>query len=74
LSQTPFPRFPRKGSENRESINTEATEYSKSGTDDASARQEEASFDPKTTDPEKEKKLAGEGEVCCVTKGLGVRC
>jgi len=62
FSQTPLPRFPRKGSEDRNDIDTEATEYSKSGTDDASARQEKASFDPKTTDPEKEKKVAGEGE------------
>jgi len=62
FSQTPLPRLPRKGSEDRDSIDTEATEYSKSGTDDGSARQEEASFDPKTTDPQKEKKIAGEGE------------
>jgi len=62
FSQTPLSRSPRKDSQDRNSIDTEATEYSKSGTDDGSARQEEASFDPKTTDPDKEKKIAGEGE------------
>ncbi|CZR51958.1 uncharacterized protein PAC_01835 [Phialocephala subalpina] len=62
FSRTPLAPFPRRGSEDKDSINTEATEYSKSGTDDASARQEEAAFDPSTTDPQKEKKVAGEGE------------
>ena len=42
-------------------MSTEATEYSKSGTDDASARQGDASFDPNITDPGKEKEKAGEG-------------
>jgi len=61
LSQTSFARYPRKDSQDKDSINTEATEYSKSGTDDASARQEEASFDPSTTDPQQELDQAGEG-------------
>lgn len=51
---------PRKDSQDRESINTEATEYSKSATDDDAARHEEAAFDPNTTDPETQKKKAGE--------------
>lgn len=49
-------------------MNTEATEYSKSATDDEAARHEEAAFDPNTTDPQAQKKKAGEsGEVsrCC---------
>lgn len=62
-SRTPLSRYPRKDSQDKDSINTEATEYSKSGTDDGSAKQEEAAFDPKTTDPAKEKDIAGEG-VC----------
>jgi hypothetical protein len=37
-------RYPRKGYEDKDSINAEATEYSKSGTDDAAAKQEEAAF------------------------------
>jgi len=64
FSQSPFSRFPRKDSQDRNSINTEATEYTKSGTDDGAARQEEAAFDPDITDPGKEEKVAGEGEVC----------
>ena len=43
-------------------MNTEATEYSKSGTDDESARQEEAAaFDPNITDPGEQTEKAGEG-------------
>lgn len=52
--------YPRKDSQDRNSINTEATEYSKSGTDDGAARQE-AAFDPSKTSPESEKDTAGEG-------------
>lgn len=62
FSQTPFSRFPRKDSQDRTSINTEATEYSKSGTDDGAAKQEEAAFDPDITDPKKEETVAGEGQ------------
>lgn len=61
LSQTSPSRYPRKDSQDRDSINTEATEYTKSGTDDGAAAQEDAAFDPKTTDPQKEKKVAGKG-------------
>jgi len=53
--------FPRKGNEDKDSINTEATEYSKSGTDDAAAKNEEAAFDPSRTSPESEHSKAGEG-------------
>jgi len=63
LSLTPsVPRsYPRKNAQDRESINTEATEYTKSGTDDGAAKQEEAAFDPRQTRPEQEKNTAGEG-------------
>jgi hypothetical protein len=64
FSQTTFSRFSRKDSQDRNSINTEATEYSKSGTDDGAAKQEEAAFDPDITDPKKEERVAGEGQVC----------
>ena len=53
--------YPRKDSQHKDSINTEATEYSKSATDDEGARQEEAAFDPSITDPEQQKEKAGEG-------------
>lgn len=61
FSQTAFARYPRKDSQDRKSIDTEGTENTKSGTDDGAAKQEEAAFDPKTTSPGKEKKIAGEG-------------
>lgn len=52
--------YPRKDSQDKDSINTEATEYSKSATDDEGARQEEAAFNPDITDPQEEKEKAGE--------------
>ena len=53
--------YPRKGSEDKDSINRESTEYSKSGTDDQAAAMEEAAFDPSKTKPEEQKKMAGKG-------------
>ena len=53
--------YPRKDSQDKDSIDTEATEYSKSGTDDAAARQEDAAFDPNKTDPEEQMETAGKG-------------
>lgn len=53
--------YPRKDSQDRESINTESTEYSKSGSDDSSAAQEDAAFNTDTTSPREEKKKAGQG-------------
>ncbi|KAL8754021.1 MAG: hypothetical protein Q9199_004635 [Rusavskia elegans] len=60
LSQTTSLRHPRKDSQHKDSINTEATEYSKSGTDDASARQEDTAFDPSVTDPGAQKDKVGD--------------
>lgn len=54
-------RYPRKDSQDKDSINTEATEYSKSGTDDQSAANEDAAFNSEITRPEKEKEVAGKG-------------
>ena len=42
-------------------MNTEATEYSKSASDDEGARQADAAFDPDITDPQQQKDKAGEG-------------
>lgn len=53
--------FPRKGAEDRNDINTDATEYSKSGTDDMAAAQQDAAFNPHRTDPQDQKNVAGEG-------------
>ncbi|CAD6449107.1 1ed27ea8-744d-4c7a-b5bd-ed4049551cf9 [Sclerotinia trifoliorum] len=62
ITNTPSTQFPRKDSQQKDSINTEATEYSKSGTDDAAAREQSAAFDPNITNPESEKDQAGKGE------------
>ncbi|MCJ1327349.1 hypothetical protein MMC10_004018 [Thelotrema lepadinum] len=51
LSTTPLRLYPRKDSQDRESINTDATEYSKSGSDDAAA-QKDVAFEPGNTKPE----------------------
>lgn len=53
--------YPRKDSQDKDSMNTEATEYSKSATDDEGARQEDAAFNPDITDPQEQKDVAGEG-------------
>ncbi|KAL8786641.1 MAG: hypothetical protein Q9213_002670 [Squamulea squamosa] len=60
LSQTTSLAYPRKGTQDKDSLSPEATEYSKSGTDDASARQEDTAFDPDTTDPSAQKDKVGD--------------
>ncbi|KAL8860503.1 MAG: hypothetical protein Q9178_003162 [Gyalolechia marmorata] len=59
LSQTPSLTYPRKDDQDKDSINREATEYSKSGTDDASALQEDTAFDPSVTEPGEQKDKVG---------------
>lgn len=59
---------PRKDSQDKDSINTEATEYSKSATDDEGARQEDAAFNPNITDPQQQKDKAGESTEGTVSK------
>ncbi|KAL8743517.1 MAG: hypothetical protein Q9190_004146 [Brigantiaea leucoxantha] len=59
LSNSTNLNYPRKDSQDRESINTEPSEYSKSGTDNASAEKTaDAAFDPSITDPGKQKDKA----------------
>lgn len=53
--------YPRKDSQDKDSINTEATEYSKSATDDEGARHDDAAFNPDITDPQQQKDKAAEG-------------
>ncbi|KAL8930743.1 MAG: hypothetical protein Q9208_000284 [Pyrenodesmia sp. 3 TL-2023] len=60
FSQSPCIGYPRKDSQDKDSINRESVEYSKSGTDDASAGQEDTAFDPSTTDPGEQKDKVGE--------------
>ncbi|KAF7950317.1 hypothetical protein EAE96_007604 [Botrytis aclada] len=61
ISSTAPILHPRKDSQNKDSIDTTATEYSKSGSDDAAAREGSAAFDPSITSPEAEKTEAGKG-------------
>lgn len=60
FSKSSILNYPRKDSQDRSSISTEATEYSKSATDDETAQQDDPSFDPKVTDPDAQKAEAGE--------------
>ena len=61
FSQSTCLAYPRKDSQDKDSINTEATEYSKSATDDEGARHDDAAFNPDITDPQQQKDKAGEG-------------
>ncbi|KAF7890807.1 uncharacterized protein EAF01_010616 [Botrytis porri] len=61
FTNTPTLLLPRKDSQHKDSIDTTATEYSKSGSDDAAAREGSAAFDPSITSPESEKSEAGKG-------------
>jgi len=73
LHQTSLIRLPRIDSQDKDSINTEATEYSKSGTDDDAARNEKAAFDPSQTTPGEEKEKAGEGNEVRVARYLSLK-
>ena len=59
LSTSTSLRYPRKDAQDKDSIHTEANEYSKSATDDEAARQEDAAFNPDLTDPQEQKDVAG---------------
>ncbi|MCJ1400560.1 hypothetical protein MMC11_003766 [Xylographa trunciseda] len=53
---------PRADSQHKDSMNTEAQEYAKSGTDVDAANQNSAAFDPNKTDPMEQKEEAGKGK------------
>lgn len=57
LSQSQRSLWPKKESQDRDSINTESTEYTKSSTDESVAHTEVA-FDPTKRSPEDEKSQA----------------
>jgi hypothetical protein len=61
IHQTSYQLFPRADAQDKDSINTNRTEYTKSGTDDEIAGNQEAAFDPSITSPESEKNKASEG-------------
>lgn len=50
-----------KDDQDRESVKPRAQEYSKSGSDDATAAHDDAAFNPDKTSPETEKDTAGQG-------------
>ncbi|RKF56722.1 hypothetical protein OnM2_079016 [Erysiphe neolycopersici] len=60
VSMTPKRYYPRKDSQDRESMDPTPTEYSKSGTDSSVAEGKDA-FNPAVTKPEEMKKIAGQG-------------
>ncbi|KAG0646028.1 hypothetical protein D0Z07_7975 [Hyphodiscus hymeniophilus] len=62
LSQSPYLSFPKKGAEDRNEINTESSEHTKSSTDADAAQQDQAAYDPNTTSPEAEMESAGDGK------------
>lgn len=51
----------RDAQEDRTQINPDSNEYSKSGTNDTAAGNDEAAFNPNITDPQAAKKKAGKG-------------
>lgn len=59
--------FPRKDAQDKDSLKPESNEYSKSGSDQASA-QSDAAFDPSTTKPE------SEGSEAAQDAGSSVSC
>jgi len=61
LHQSSLLQLSRKDSQDKDSINTDRSEYSKSGTDDDAAQNEQTAFDPNQTAPGEEKDKAGEG-------------
>lgn len=62
FSQSTAHSYPRKDSQDRNSINRESTEYSRSGTDDQAAATDDAAFNPDLTDPDSQKKKSGAEE------------
>ncbi|MCJ1291279.1 hypothetical protein MMC34_002822 [Xylographa carneopallida] len=62
FSTAPRILYPRVDSQHKDSMNTEAQEYAKSGTDVDAANQNSAAFDPSKTDPMEQKEEAGKGK------------
>ncbi|MCJ1319922.1 hypothetical protein MMC15_005258 [Xylographa vitiligo] len=62
FSTTARTLYPRADSQHKDSMNTEAQEYAKSGTDVDAANQNSAAFDPSKTDPIEQKEEAGKGK------------
>lgn len=63
FTQSTVVAYARKDSQDRNSINRESLEYSRSGSDDKTAALDDAAFNPDITDPDSQKKKAGEDSV-----------
>lgn len=63
FSQSTAFSYPRKDSQDRNSIDREATEYTRSGSDDQTAAMDDAAFNPDLTDPDSQKKKTGAEDV-----------
>jgi hypothetical protein len=63
FTQSTVVAYARKASQDRNSINRESLEYSRSGSDDKTAALDDAAFNPDITDPDSQKKKAGEDSV-----------
>ncbi|MCJ1380127.1 hypothetical protein MMC17_003230 [Xylographa soralifera] len=62
FSTTSRTLYSRADSQHKDSMNTEAQEYAKSGTDVDAANQNSAAFDPSKTEPMEQKEEAGKGK------------
>jgi len=60
LHQGPISLSSKKGTHDKDEINPESNEYSKSGSDHEAAQMDDPSFNPKRTSPEKQKSKAGD--------------
>ena len=63
LSQSTAYSYPRKDSQDRNSIDRESTEYTRSGSDDQAAEMDDAAFNPDLTDPDSQRKKTGAKDV-----------
>ncbi|PQE17705.1 hypothetical protein CJF31_00005412 [Rutstroemia sp. NJR-2017a BVV2] len=61
LTRTRALLLPRKGAQDKDSIDRSPTEYTRSGTDDGAVSEQKAAFDPSMTSPEAEREEAGKG-------------
>ncbi|KAI0022789.1 hypothetical protein F4780DRAFT_777254 [Xylariomycetidae sp. FL0641] len=61
LTQTAAARLPYKDDMDRESLKPKAHEYTHSGTDEQTAQNPDAAFNPDKTSPEAERETAGQG-------------
>lgn len=67
-----YPEKDSKDSQDRNSINRESTEYTRSGTDNEMAGVDDVAFNSDLTDPDTQKKKTGEGDVSIVFVSLHI--